>query len=236
MRARWLREALDVADLRLGSDFPRDLAAAIPVQLPVSIVELQRLSTGSVQSWLHDRGVPHDLQGNRRLHGGLVAHAGAAIVFLDARDDQDERRFTLAHETAHVIHDHLVPRARALRALGDSIRPVLDGERKPSREEELSAVLAHVPLGVQVHLMARTQRGSIFTWEVEESERRADRLALELIAPHAVFSRELGLHGPRALSERFGLPPEVAESYADLVQRRTRRRPRLSETLARDSR
>ncbi len=243
MSPRWLDNALRITGLPPGSQFPRDLVRDAVMQLPLSVENLPRLSTQVVREWLRRRGVDHVVSdADRALHGCLVARAGQGIVFLDAGDDEAERRFTLAHETAHFILDHLLPRLRALKAFGESILPVLDGARPPTRQEMLSAVLERVPLGVQVHLMSRGPHGSVCAWDVEESEQRADRLALELIAPvraaTAILRRRTGASDPAGREERaaddlvetFGLPLDVANAYQHLLLVR-RRRPTLSEEI-----
>src|SRR4051812_7050075 len=102
----------------------------VMMQLPVSVETLSALTSNAVHEWLGNRGIERDLsEADRALHGCLVAKAGRAIVFLDAGDDDSERRFTLAHEIAHFVLDHLLPRLRALKLFGESIQPVLDGER-----------------------------------------------------------------------------------------------------------
>jgi hypothetical protein len=108
----------------------------------------------------------------------------------------------------------------------------------------LSAVLERVQLGVQVHLMSRGPGGAVCAWDVEESEQRADRLALELLAPAqmatARLRRLLGdaedLSGQedRAaehLAGVFGLPSDVASSYVRLLVGGRRRRPSLSQEI-----
>jgi hypothetical protein len=214
------------------------------MHLPISVEVQPRLTTYTVRRWLQHRRMHHAVSnGNRALHGCLVARAGQGIVFLDAEDPEPERRFTLAHEIAHFILDHLLPRLRALKVFGARILPVLDGERPPTREEMLSAVLERVALGVHVHLMSRGPDGAICAWGVEESEQRADRLALELLAPaHIVMVglrrilgdvEDLTDQQDRAaehLAERFGLPIEVAASYLGLLLGR-RRRTSLSEEI-----
>jgi hypothetical protein len=103
-------------------------------------------------------------------------------------------------------------------------------------------VLNRAPLGVHVHLMARGPTGAISHWDVEEREQRADRLALEIVAP-ATAARQV-LRGvvcsddaslvdaaTNALCQHFGLPTITARSYATILFREGRSRPRLSETL-----
>src|SRR5439155_10352473 len=165
--------------LRAGSSFPRDLIANTVMHLPVTVVQLRNLTSHSVSRWMQLRGITISVSGvDRVLHGCLIARAGQGVVFLDAGDSELERRFTFAHEISHFMLDHLLQRLRALRGLGERVLPVLDGERAPTPEEMLSAVLERVSLGVQIHLMDRAPDGAICSWEVEESEQQANRLAL----------------------------------------------------------
>lgn len=244
----WLRDAVLASALPEAVAFPRSLADDIHLSLPLSVEPISRLSTHGIRTWLRALGIRHDVAADRRLHGCLVANAGAGVVFVDSEDDAAEQRFTLAHEASHFVLDHQIPRQRALRAFGESILPVLDGERPPTPEEALSAVLDRVPIGLQVHLMGRDARGGIADWSVEESEQRADLLALELLAPAKAASRELRLalgtgsddlrshaeEGTEVLARHFGLPPRVARSYCDLLASRNRRRRRLSDELLGD--
>ena len=245
MSRRWLDEALLATGLRAGSRFPRDLMADVLMRLPVTFETLPYLTVQTVRRWLQQRQIRHEVSpGDRSLHGCLVARAGQGIVFLDAHDEEPERRFTLAHEIAHFILDHILPRLRALKVFGARILPVLDGERPPTREEMLSAVLERVCLGVRVHLMNRGPTGVICTWGIEESEQRADRLALELLAPaHAataglrqVLGRAENLndqvtHAAGYLADRFGLPTAAAAFYVTLLLGRNRTAPSLSEEI-----
>jgi hypothetical protein len=241
----WLEDALRATGLQSGSRFPRDLMSDVVMQLPLSVEGLPSLSAHAVRKWLRERGVQHSVSdADRALHGCLVARAGHGVVFLDADDEETERRFTLAHEIAHFILDHLLPRLRALKVFGDGILPVLDGTRPPTREEMLSAVLERVHLDVQVHLMSRGPGGAVCAWGVEESEQRADSLALELLAPArratARLQRLLGENedvsaleerAAEDLAEQYGLPRDVASSYVRLLLRNRRRRLSLSEEI-----
>jgi hypothetical protein len=107
----------------------------------------------------------------------------------------------------------------------------------------LSAALQHVPIGLQVHLMGRGTSGSICIWDIELSEQRADRLALEILAPSRAVRADLDavttndehdLTRPQRLSRRlarkFGLPLDVAASYAAIFLReRGKKRPLSKE-------
>jgi IrrE N-terminal-like domain len=227
MTEHWLEEAVAACKLPPPSAFPRNLADEIPLWLPVTLVSLPHLTSDAVRDWLARRGIRHPVSSTqRRLHGCMMARAGCAVLFHDSEDTDREQRFTLAHEVAHFVLDHLLPRARALRAFGEAIRPVLDGRRRRRIEEALSSVLDRIPIGVQVKLMDRSPSGFIQAGVVAESERRADRLALELLAP-AEFARPVlkdtpGAEGEALLAFCFGLPEELARTYARMLLRRER--------------
>lgn len=244
MKAWWLHDALQVSGLNLPQSYPRDLVSTVPLQLPLAFVPVRKLATNTLEQWLTRRRISYRAVGaRRRLHGALVARAGRGLVFIDSSDDFSDQRFTAAHETAHFIEEHVKPRLKALKAFGGEILPVLDGERPPTPEESVSAVLNRVPLGIHVHLMARSQHGAIYNWDVEEREQRADRLALELLAPAKDALRMLcrdsapasaptaAPEAARILSQSFGLPISVARPYADLLLGGLRSRPKLTEVL-----
>lgn len=236
------RDTFEVDDLALPDSYPRDLIALIPIRLPLTFVAVQGLTTRTMLRWLDRRRISYASEGPlRRLHGALVARAGLGIIFLDSTDDGPEQQFTAAHEAAHFIEDHLRPRQKALDTFGEIIRPVLDGHRSPTREESVSSILNRVPLGVQVHLMARSRTGAICSWDVEEREQSADRLALELLAPASAAIKLLrrSASPPAApesdaaviLSKKFDLPLSAAHPYARLLLNRGRPRQKLTERL-----
>lgn len=239
---QWLRDALRVARLTdVESSGLGELRARATSRLPVTAVDLCDLSTSLVRAWLTKRAIPAaSMADHRELHGCMVARRGSAIVFVSADDQDDERAFTFAHELAHFVVEFLVPRERALATFGDAIRPVLDGQRPPTREERLGAVLDRVPLGTQVHLMSRDARGCIASWEVEDAEQRADRFALELAVPARVALAAIregvaDLDAPDAhasaaevLALRFHLPQHAASAYTDIL---LGARPRRGSTL-----
>lgn len=236
------QEILESHGLVLPEAFPRDLIALIPLRLPLTFVALGSLTTRALQDWLSRRQISYVSDGpHRRLHGALVARAGHGIVFLDSADDAAEQQLTAAHETAHFLEDHVRPRKKALDTFGEVIRPVIDSHRAPTREESVSSVLNRVPLGTHVHLMARGRTGAICSWDVEEREQRADRLALELLAPakaavsllrESAGSSGDGETGAAALlSQEFHLPLSAARAYATLLLGRSRPRSKLSARL-----
>ncbi len=222
MTRRWLEEAVVACGLSPRPSFPRNLADEVRRSLPVLLVYLPGLTCDGVRDWLSHRKVHHTVaEGDRPLHGCLVARAGAGILFIDEEDDAHEQRFTLAHEVAHLVLDHLLPRARAVRVFGEGIRPVLDGLRAPTPEEALSSVLDGISLGVQVRLMDRGASGSLRRGKVVWSEERADRLAFELLAPRSLALESLSDapgEGALRLASRFGLPVGLARTYARVLR------------------
>jgi hypothetical protein len=161
----------------------------------------------------------------------LIARAGYGIVLLEGSDPPEERRMSLAHEVVHFLLDYLNSREKALRALGEDVRAVLDGVRDPTTEERFAGVLGGVHLGVYTHLIERSEDGTVDRMSVVEAEDRADRLALELLAPrHAVLAKLADELGPRrwaagaaaeaarvVLMRDFGLPRVPARRYAQVV-------------------
>lgn len=206
--------------------YPRDLTAPVTWALPISVLELRRLSVASAEDWLRRRGAPFTLGcHDRSLRGCLVSYGGNGMVLLEGTDPEDERRFSLAHEVSHFLLDYLLPRRRAIERLGDRIVEVLDGRRRPTTEERVGALLGDVPVGVHTHLMDRTSGGAIGHASVRGAESRADRLALELLAPENEVRRRAPDHAPSlvfgravdqtvgALVDEFGLPPQIAGGY-----------------------
>jgi hypothetical protein len=209
--------------------FPRDLQRAVALALPLAIVDLPRLRVAAIDTWLaRNRSACRLGVGDRRLRACLVAHGGCGVVFLDGADPPAEHRFSLAHETAHFLVDYWQPRARAVARLGPPVLEVLDGRRAPAPTERIDAVLASVPLGAHVHLMDRTPDRHLASAREDAAERRADLLALEMLAPwaavEAALAEALDAAGRDGAAVRrvavdllitiFGLPVAVATSYA----------------------
>ncbi len=163
--------------------YPCDIKTAITWTLPLEVYAIPQLCVNDVFAWTRRVNLALFIQGrNRRLHGCLIAYRGKGTIFCDADDAEDEQRFTMAHELAHFLRDYQAPRQRAVNILGPSILPVLDGDRSPTRTERLHAVLSTGHLGVMSHVMERPDEG-LPTNAVIDIEDRANRLALELLAP-----------------------------------------------------
>lgn len=221
--------------------YPVPLEDIIGWAFPLLLRAVPQLSVRHVHDWLQTNQIAYAVAGtDRRLRGCLFAYRDHGIIFLDSEDPPNEQRFTLAHELAHFLLDYWLPRQRTLHALGESIRAVLDGVRAPTAEERVQAVLARTPLGVHSHLMERPEQG-LPSATVLQVENRADRLALEILAPAALLLTRPAID-PRipyptrlqcltmALVSEFGLPATVAGSYARHLLR-THGRPTFQDWL-----
>ncbi len=206
--------------------YPCDMKAAITLALPLEVYPVPGLRVSHVLAWEQRVNIAHRIRGrNRRLHGCLIADRGKGTIFFDTHDLEAEQRFTLAHELAHFLLDYQAPRQRAVTILGPSILAVLDGERPPTRTERLHAVLSMVPLGVMSHFMERPDKGLPIN-PVLDIEDRADRLALELLAPtaplHELIQQATAPKGfdarlsflSQLLVKEYGLPAVIVSSYA----------------------
>ena len=211
-------------------EYPCDIKIAITLTTPLELYAIPGLRVGDVLEWTNKvRIAYHTMPGrNRRLHGCLLADRDKGTIFYDARDPEAEQRFTLAHELAHFLLDYQAPRQRAVTILGRSILPVLDGERSPTVSERVHAVLSSVSLGAMSHFMERPDDGLPATI-ILDIEDRADRLALELLAPASSLHEMMGLAtAPRGFNQRllfltqqlmamYGLPTTIASSYARYI-------------------
>lgn len=235
MNEAWLQQAVKDCGLPESNVFPRDLAEDIPLVLPLTVVPVPGLTPRKGLEWLVSHGRAHGglVATDDRKHGFTMALAGKGVLFLNSEDPPDEQRFTLAHEVAHFVLDHHNPRARALRARGKSILPVLDGKQEPTVEEQLFSVLERMPYRTPANFMDRNDTGKPRTGQVMESEQRADRLAFELLAPRWALQSLLSQAGQKELEaqlvSRFGLPAAEARTYARwLLLERPSRRPFLT--------
>ena len=99
--------------------FPRSLRNAIARAVPLTIVSLPNLGIESASHWLNRVEVPCRIESaDRPLHGMLVTYRGVGFVFLNGADDEDEQRYSLAHELSHYLRDYWQPRQRVQRFRG----------------------------------------------------------------------------------------------------------------------
>jgi hypothetical protein len=228
----WLRRA--VARFWGEADeervFPRSLHLHVLMNLPLAIIEIDGLTVGNLNQWLYRHRLPQFAGiADRPLRGCLVAYAGIGLLFVDRSDDPEQRRQTLAHEVAHFIVDYLLPREQVAQRRPELL-DVLDGEREPTDAERFDALLADLPVGFHTHLLERDIHGGHLSAVTTDIEDRADRLALELLAPVHRVLEELPTPGerdiPQFLRERFGLPAGIAARYASYIERYYPRHPR----------
>lgn len=207
------------------ADFPRNLELHILLRLPLAIVEVGDLSTADLNAFLSTEAAA-ELQWlpDRRLHGCVLAYGGVGVLFIDAHDNEAERRVNLAHEVGHFLLDYLAVRER-LAARDPDLLDVMDGLRGPTPQEELSALLTDLPLGVQAHLLERDPAGGYSSRHTGAVEDRAELVAWELLAPRADVLNDTTKHGSASLidllSDRYGLPAGVASSYGSFLARLT---------------
>jgi len=159
---------------RVGSPlpYPRDLDEVILLTAPVWIVRLAGLRPSGARGWLHRRGLELPLTvAERPLDGCILAFRGRAVIFLEARLDPVYHRVILAHEFAHYLAEYERPRLQVVRRLGESVLPLLDGQRSATPPEVLAGALAGVSLGAHLHFMERTfdPRCLVETARVERS-------------------------------------------------------------------
>lgn len=210
--------------------FPRDLHLPILTNLPLAVVEIDGLTVQGLNQWLHQHHLPAvATAADRALRGCLLAYAEIGLLVVDRTDDPQQRRLTLAHEAAHFLVDYLTPREQVARRRPEMLE-VLDGGREPTSAERFDALLADVPTGFHTHLLERDASGGHLSGAATDVEDRAERLALELLAPVQRVLDDLTAAKdpdiPRLLQERYGLPVGVAARYANHIGRYRPRRPR----------
>jgi len=221
----WLVNAADRfwGETDTDATFPRDLHLPILTELPLAIIEIEGLTVQNLEQWLHIHHLPQLAQvADRPLRGCLVANAGVGLLFVDRSDAPEQLRLTLAHEAAHFIVDYLIPRENVARRRPELL-DVLDGEREPTDAERFDALLADVPVGFHTHLLERDVHGGHLAVATADVEDRAERLALELLAPLQRVIEEVATVDEgsiqQVLTDRFGLPVGVAARYANHIRR-----------------
>lgn len=222
--ARWAQRFWRLAGRT--EPFPRSLELSVAWALPLAIVKLPHLGLAGLRNWLSKMGIRLRVGGSDRpLRACLLAKTGRGLVVLDGSDPEEERRVSLAHEVSHFLVDYAYPREKVLEALGEAGREVLDGLRGPTLQERLTGVLRGVEVGVYAHLMERSAVGEANRLEVVAAEDRADRIALELLAPRQIVLERLqarripwpehaaAIAATEILVDEFGLPPAIAKEY-----------------------
>lgn len=221
--------------------YPRELWMPIQRAFPVSIRQIKGLSVSLVYEELSLLGCEEPPGSpDRKLRGCLVAFKGNGIIFLDPSDPPADKRFSLAHEAAHFIIDHWGPRNAVAREINPEALDVFDGEREPTVAERFKGISRGVMIRPFEHFMDRSADGDIRLSPVLLAEDKADRLALELLAPAAtVIEDQKGSRKPASevnlatvLSDKFGLPQSVAVSYGKYLFSKYIPEPSLRERFA----
>ena len=218
--------------------YPRELWMPIQRAFPVSIRQIQDLSVSVVYRELGSLGYNEtSVIPDRQLRGCLVAFKGTGIIFLDASDPPAEKRYSLAHEAAHFIIDHWEPRSAVAREITPESVEVFDGEREPTVAERFKGITRGVMIRPYEHFMDRSADGHIRISPVLLAEDKADRLALELLAPASMVIRGHRISGvpaseenlSMALADKIGLPHSVAAPYARFLVSKYVPEPSLRE-------
>jgi hypothetical protein len=220
----WVAELAGLfwARARHAESFPRTLRRPVARGFQFSVAMLPELTIAAAMKWLMNCGIVCELPGqNRILRACLVARWGHGIAILDGDQSDDELRFSLAHELAHFLKDYWSLRMDVQKRLGAAALEVLDGLRPPTVDEQLHALLRGVRLEFHVHLMERDMDGTTTSSVVAESEKDADRLAYELLAPADHIFSSGAPTNDRGLMERlrsfYGLPGLQASRYARIL-------------------
>jgi len=218
---------------RVGTtpSYPCDIGRwLIRSQLPLAIKPVPMLDIEKVNAWAYKHDESYVFREKNRRLRGCILPGKVSTIFVEANDLLKEQRFTIAHEGGHFLLDYQLPRDKAVAALGENIIEIFDGKRQPTVEERLHGILADVRVSVTPHLMERPEEG-LPMGSILDAEDRADRLALELLAPAPSLQEEMsGNSVPKGfqarltfLSERlytfYGLPQSIAAFYADMLLR-----------------
>lgn len=223
---------------------PYDIAGAVSLTLPLDIVSLSDLTLCKVHKWLTSNDIQIPINVNdRHLHGFILVSKGFGFMFINGTDSEDERRYTIAHEAGHFILDYKVPRDKAIKKLGESIRDVLDGLREPTIEEQINGLVKEISVRPFTHLLEKNGDGSFESIQVFNSENRADMLAVELLAPYSQVIKTT-LSGRQRMSfalfdqccldiliSKYNLPVLIAKQYSKKLAYSVTGRPSIMDKL-----
>lgn len=206
---------------------PYDIGGAISLLLPIDMVVLSDLSLSKIERWLAQKNITIPIEVNDRyLHGFVLIFRGSGFMFINGTDGEEERRYTMAHEASHFLLDYKISRDKAIQKLGNSIRDILDGFRKPTHQEQIDGLINGVSIKPFTHLVEKDGDGSFNNVKIFNSENNADALAMELLAPSSEIIKEALARENKVtftsfdkrclniLMDKYKLPGLIAEQYA----------------------
>lgn len=221
-----------------------DLQRAISNLLNVDVITLGKLSIQKILDWFQQHQIPFKIESDERLlHGFLIAQSGVAFIFINGTDCPEERSFTLAHEIAHFIIETYIPTQQAIKKFGPSILPVLNGERSATISEQLTGVLSNISLKPYIDILDTKDLSGFDRLNIWSSEKLADQLAIELLAPRKLLLAEYRYNCYSQISycealenlhvilvKKYALPNIIAKEYAKEILREINGGPTLAET------
>ena len=206
--------------------YPADIGYAVTCALEVGIRPIAGLTTRVAIGDLRRFGINCPVGVDERdLYGCIAIGPSGGLVLVEEDDDELQQRFTVAHEASHYILEVHRHHRRAAQRMGHDYVGVLFGRREATPTERIDAWLNSVRSTSITHFMDRTTGGGYGCGPTRETECSADRLALEILAPHAEMVRavldrrklpfrDMEDAVRRFAKRRFGLPCEVAGPYA----------------------
>ena len=204
--------------------FPADIGYAVMAALEVYIEEVDGLTTVVAASYAGRSGEAVE----RALRGCILVNRAGGGILVEERDDDAQKRFTVAHEAAHYILEVRRWRERAADRMGSDFVDALYGFREATATERIDAWLHNVRSDTFTHFMDRAPDGGYGYARMSEAECVADDLALEILAPFSDMKDALSslgrmnfgesLSAARRIAERrYGLPGMIAARYASRV-------------------
>lgn len=220
---------------------PVDIGYAATCALAIGIRPITGLTTSTAVGHLESIGIECAGDVNEHeLHGCIAVGPRGAMILVEMRDDEAQRRFTIAHEVSHYILEVHRHHKRAAQRMGRDYVDILYGSREAAPTERIDAWLNNVRSSAITHFMDRDPSGRYGCGETLEAECVADRLALETLAPRAEMVRVASDCGKmpfrdlvdatrRIAEQRFGLPGAVAAPYAGRIAWRLTGGPSTAE-------
>jgi len=211
--------------------WPCDIERAVSILTPLNIVSLSDLSLKKIKEWFNNRGISFDIDySDRMLHGFISVHKNFGFIFINGTDSESERRYTVSHEVSHYIIDYKLPRERVVNVYGKGIEEVLDGYREPTVEERVESILNSISIKPYTHILEKEGNGTFEKYNNWMSERDADALAVELLAPYKLIQKGFPKHSKSNLSfqecktllmdilkDKYALPYTISAEYSSCI-------------------